>query len=139
MYDSVHYGRLIRDLREKAKMTIEEAAEKYELSMTGLVKIEFGDSDPKLSTIIRIAKVLEMDLGDLNYCIKSINLTGGATTMEKYMLTSTIYYGEKEYIFYGIAYVKESNNQLEILEEQHTLSDDMNKIKNMINILNMTD
>ena len=48
MYDSVHYGRLIRDLREKAKMTIEEAAEKYELSMTGLVKIEFGDSDPKL-------------------------------------------------------------------------------------------
>ena len=69
MYDSVHYGRLIRDLREKAKMTIEEAAEKYELSMTGLVKIEFGDSDPKLSTIIRIAKVLKMDLGDLNCCI----------------------------------------------------------------------
>lgn len=69
MYDSVHYGRLIRDLREKAKMTIEEASEKYELSMTGLVKIEFGDSDPKLSTIIRIAKVLKMDLGDLNCCI----------------------------------------------------------------------
>ena len=69
MYDSVHYGRLIRDLREKAKMTIEEAAEKYELSITGLVKIEFGDSDPKLSTIIRIAKVLKMDLGDLNCCI----------------------------------------------------------------------
>lgn len=69
MYDSVHYGRLIRDLREKAKMTIEEAAEKYDLSMTGLVKIEFGDSDPKLSTIIRIAKVLKMDLGDLNCCI----------------------------------------------------------------------
>ena len=69
MNNSVHYGRLIRDLREKAKMTIEEAAEKYELSMTGLVKIEFGDSDPKLSTIIRIAKVLKMDLGDLNCCI----------------------------------------------------------------------
>lgn len=69
MNNSVHYGRLIRDLREKLKMTIEEAAEKYDLSMTGLVKIEFGDSDPKLSTIIRIAKVLKMDLGDLNCCI----------------------------------------------------------------------
>ena len=56
--------------------------------------------------------------------------------MEKYILTSTIYYGEKEYIFYGIAYVKEDNNQLEVLNVQTSLSNDINKINDMINILN---
>ena len=56
--------------------------------------------------------------------------------MEKYILTSTIYYGAKEYIFYGIAYAKESNSQLEILNEQPSLSNDINKINDMINILN---
>ena len=56
--------------------------------------------------------------------------------MEKYILTSTIYYGEKEYILYGIAYVKEDNNQLEVLNVQTSLSNDINKINDMINILN---
>ena len=69
MYDTAHYGRLIRERREKAHLTVEEAAERYDLSITGLLKIEFGDSDPKLSTILRIAIVLKMDLGDLNYCL----------------------------------------------------------------------
>ena len=74
MYDTVHYGRIIRERREKARLTIEEAAERYNLSVTGLLKIEFGDSDPKLSTIIRIAIVLKMDLGDLNYCLNSFKV-----------------------------------------------------------------
>ena len=56
--------------------------------------------------------------------------------MEKYILTSTIYHGEKEYIFYGIALIKEYNNQIEILDEQPTLSDDMNKIESIIEIFN---
>lgn len=69
MYNTAHYGRIIRSRREQAKMTIEEAAEKYGLSITGLEKIELGDSDPKLSTVLRIAKVLKMDLGTINACI----------------------------------------------------------------------
>ena len=69
MYNTAHYGRIIRKRREQAKMTIEEAAEKYGLSITGLEKIELGDSDPKLSTVLRIAKVLKMDLGSINVCI----------------------------------------------------------------------
>ena len=56
--------------------------------------------------------------------------------MGKYILTNTIYYGEKEYIFYGIAYVKEDNNQLEVLNEQAMISNDINKINDMIGILN---
>ena len=69
MYNTAHYGRIIRKRREQAKMTIEAAAEKYGLSITGLEKIELGDSDPKLSTVLRIAKVLKMDLGSINICI----------------------------------------------------------------------
>ena len=69
MYKTVHYGRIVRDYRERARMTIEEAAEKYGISTTGLEKIELGKSDPKLSTVLKIAYVLEMDVGILNACV----------------------------------------------------------------------
>ena len=69
MYKTVHYGRIVRDYRERAEMTIEEAAEKYGISATGLEKIELGKSDPKLSTILRIADVLKIDMGVLNTCV----------------------------------------------------------------------
>lgn len=69
MYNTVHYGRIVRDYRERARMTIEEAAEKYGISTTGLEKIELGKSDPKLSTVLKIAYVLEMDVGILNACV----------------------------------------------------------------------
>lgn len=74
MYDTAHYGRMIRERREKAHLTVEEAAERYDLSITGLLKLEFGNSDPKLSTILRIVIVLKMDLGDLNYCLNSLKV-----------------------------------------------------------------
>ena len=69
MYKTVHYGRIVRDYRERAKMTIEEAAEKYGISTTGLEKIELGISDPKLSTVLKIAYVLNIDMGILNTCV----------------------------------------------------------------------
>ena len=69
MYNTVHYGRIVRDFRERAKMTIEEAAEKYGISIAGLEKIELGKSDPKLSTVLKIANVLNMDIGILNTCV----------------------------------------------------------------------
>lgn len=70
MYNTVHYGRIVRDYRERARMTIEEAAEKYGISTTGLEKIELGKSDPKLSTVLKIAYVLKIDMGILNTCVE---------------------------------------------------------------------
>lgn len=63
-----HFGRIVRDKRERKRLTIARAAELAGLSGPGLTMIEFGDSDPKLSSIVKLAAVLEIDLGDLNDC-----------------------------------------------------------------------
>jgi len=69
MSETQHIGRKIRDRREKLRWTLEFAAEKCELSSRALDDIELGKTDPHLSTIMKIASVLSMDLGELNSCI----------------------------------------------------------------------
>ena len=61
-------GRLIRERREGQRLTVAHAAELCELSDRGLALIELGDVDPKLSSIVKIATVLEIYLGDLEAC-----------------------------------------------------------------------
>jgi len=63
-----HFGRIVRDKRERKRLTVERAAELAGLSETGLTMIELGDSNPKLSSIVSIAAVLDIDLGELNPC-----------------------------------------------------------------------
>lgn len=63
-----HFGRIVRDKRERLKMTIAQAAELAELSEAGLILIEMGDTNPKLSSITSLAAVLDIDLGELNAC-----------------------------------------------------------------------
>ncbi len=63
-----HFGRIVRDKRERKRLTVARAAELSGLSCPGLTMIEFGDSDPKLSSIVKLAAVLDIDLGDLNAC-----------------------------------------------------------------------
>lgn len=66
---SVHnFGKLVRDKRERQRLTISEAAERCGLSSRGLEMIELGDSDPKLSSVLNIAHVFEIDLGEVNIC-----------------------------------------------------------------------
>lgn len=36
MYDTAHYGRMIRERRKKAHLTIEEAAERYDITYQNL-------------------------------------------------------------------------------------------------------
>ena len=69
MYNTRHIGRIIRNHREKKKYTLEYTAELCGMSDRGLAKIELGDSDPKWSSVISIAKVLGIDLGELTVCI----------------------------------------------------------------------
>lgn len=61
-----HFGKIVRDKRERLGLTISEAAERCSLSARGLELIELGDSDPKLSSVLRIAVVLDIDLGEIN-------------------------------------------------------------------------
>lgn len=63
-----HFGKIVRDKRERKRLTIAKAAELAGLSGPGLTMIEFGDSDPKLSSILNLAAVLDIDLGELNAC-----------------------------------------------------------------------
>ena len=63
-----HFGRIVRDRRERMHLTIAKTAELAGLSGPGLTLIEFGDSDPKLSNVLHLEAVLNIDLGDLNAC-----------------------------------------------------------------------
>lgn len=69
--NTTNFGKLIRDKRERKRLTVAYAAELAGLSETGLTLIEMGDSNPKLSSIVGLASVLDIDLGDLNACIPS--------------------------------------------------------------------
>lgn len=67
---SVHqFGKLVRERRERQNLTIIAAAEKCGISDRGLEMIELGDSDPKLSSVLNIARALNIDLGEINACI----------------------------------------------------------------------
>ena len=60
-----NFGKLVREKRERRRLTISAVAEKCGLSNRGLEMIELGDSDPKLSNVLIIANVLEIDLGEI--------------------------------------------------------------------------
>lgn len=61
-------GRIIREKRERKRLTVARAAELCGLSEQGLTHIELGDTDPRFSSLTRIAAVLDIDLGELNTC-----------------------------------------------------------------------
>ena len=63
-----NFGRIVRDKRERKRLTVAHTAELAGLSENGLTMIELGDTNPKLSSIVALAKVLDIDLGDLNSC-----------------------------------------------------------------------
>lgn len=64
-----NFGRIVRECREKKGWTIRETAERCGMSSKGYELIELGDSDPKLSNILSIGRVFDLDLGILNTCI----------------------------------------------------------------------
>lgn len=73
MTNTQHFGRIVRDQREKLGLSIEQAAELCGMSYKGLEKIELGDSNPKLSSILNISAVLGINLESLNDCVQSLN------------------------------------------------------------------
>lgn len=62
------FGRIVRERREGLNLTVARTAELCELSDRGLALIELGDVDPKLSSVIKIATVLGIDLGNVEGC-----------------------------------------------------------------------
>ena len=69
MVETKHFGRIMREKRERSGITLRILADKVDMSENALHGIEYGDSDPKLSTVLKIAGALEIDMGALNSCV----------------------------------------------------------------------
>ena len=58
-------GKLIRDNREKKGLSQEQLAEKCGVTDKCVSNIELGKSDPKLSTVMKMCSVLDIDVAEL--------------------------------------------------------------------------
>jgi transcriptional regulator with XRE-family HTH domain len=61
---------LVREIRLKQNMTLETLAELSGISKGHLSKIERQEREPKLSTMIMIAKALKVDIEELYKIVK---------------------------------------------------------------------
>ena len=64
-----HFGRIMRERRENAYISLCALSDLVDMSEHALRSIELGDSDPKLSNVLKIAGALQIDVGTLNSCI----------------------------------------------------------------------
>ena len=74
----VMVGERIRNARKRAKLNQREMALSVGLSPNGLAKIERGESDPKLTTLFRIANSLFIEVADLVSLIPMFPLQSGS-------------------------------------------------------------
>jgi transcriptional regulator with XRE-family HTH domain len=59
------FGKRLRYLRRDRDMTQEHLAELTDLSVNFISLLETGQSSPSLESIVKIAKALEVDAGEL--------------------------------------------------------------------------
>lgn len=59
-------GQKIRYERMKKKLSQEALAELSNLSMTSISKLETGNNNIKFTSLYRVAKALDLDLGDFS-------------------------------------------------------------------------
>ena len=58
-------ARRLRKLREGRRMSQETLARRAGLSRTYVTRLELGQQDPSLSTLVALAKALKVSLGEL--------------------------------------------------------------------------
>jgi predicted transcriptional regulator len=69
MMNTKHFGRIMRERRENSFVSLRALSDVVDMSEHALRNIELGDSDPKLSNVLKIAGALQIDMGMLNSCI----------------------------------------------------------------------
>ena len=69
MMNTKHFGRIMRERRENFFISLRALSDVVDMSEHALRNIELGDSDPKLSNVLKIAGALQIDMGMLNSCI----------------------------------------------------------------------
>lgn len=95
-------GKQIRKNRKLKKYTLEQLAEKLDVSTTFIGQIERAKGKPSLETLVKIANVLEVSVdsllfGDLNskaisghFLNRVVELTENFTSLEKNLLLKNI-------------------------------------------------
>ena len=105
-------GRKIRQQRKEKKYTLEQLAEKLDVSTTFIGQIERAKGIPSLETLVKIANALETStdsllFGDLN------NKSGNDHFIVKVAeLTETFTPGEKELLLKQIEIINEYRNNV---------------------------
>ncbi len=61
------FGDLVREKRRSMGLNIIDAAKRCNVSSRGYCNIELNHADPKLSSLLAIAAMLQIDLGELNF------------------------------------------------------------------------
>ena len=103
-------GTKIRERRKEKKYTLEQLAEKLDVSTTFIGQIERAKGIPSLETLVKIANVLEVStdsllFGDLN------NKSGDNHFIKKVVeLTETFTPNEKELLLKNIEIINEYRN-----------------------------
>ena len=69
MMNTRHFGRIMRERRENSYISLRALSDVVDMSEHALRNIELGDSDPKLSNVLKITGALQIDMGMLNSCI----------------------------------------------------------------------
>jgi transcriptional regulator with XRE-family HTH domain len=60
-----HFGNRLREARERLGLTQEEVAQRSGVHATEVSRMEAGKRDPKISTLRRLAKAVEVKPGQL--------------------------------------------------------------------------
>ena len=73
MYNAVKFGCFIKEKREDLEYSREYLAEQCSLSDRCIANIEYGKSDPKLSTVLNLCVQCNISVGEL---ARFINVEG---------------------------------------------------------------
>jgi len=71
MSDTKHFGRMMRERRIRKGWSLKYMADQCGMCEKSLELIELGDSDPKLTSVLKIASSLELEIGELDACIRA--------------------------------------------------------------------
>ena len=61
-----HYWEFVRFKREKLRLTEEQLANLIDMSDREIRNIEYGISTPRFDTVLKLAGVLKIDMGEFN-------------------------------------------------------------------------
>ena len=103
-------GKHIRERRKEKKYTLEQLAEKLNVSVTFIGQIERAKGIPSLETLVKIANVLEVSIDGLMFVDLSAK-SGNSYFIEKVMeLTESFSSDDKELVIKQIELIKEFKN-----------------------------